>query len=242
MSTPRIAVSARALALVTASVLLLGACSTESSGAGGGDGAAPLPTIGLGSDTGSQFAVVADPDGVAQVVMIGDSITVGATDELVAGFESAGLPVEIGAQSGKRIDVSTGSNPSGTRVAELFSLGAGGGDDALWVVALGTNDIGQFSDPAEVEQEIRDLVAVVPPQAPLVWINTWFTDRPEATEMVNDAITTVMRERGNTTIGDWATLATVDGVLVSDGVHTTDAGAQMFADLVVGTVRTFEQR
>ena len=236
----------RSVALLLAA-FALGACSSDSTGSGSGGGAAaadgvdvPLPTIGLGSDTGSGRTVAADPDAITRVVMIGDSITVGAESFLLAGFEAAGLPVDIGAQSGKRIDVSGDVNPAGTRIAEQFAATAG--DDVLWVVALGTNDIGQYTEQADVEQEIRDLLTFVPVDAPLVWINTWFRDRPEETVMVNAAIESVMRGRGNATIGDWATLAPVEGVLTGDGVHPNENGAQVFADLVVGTSRNFLQR
>ncbi|MEL6892340.1 MAG: GDSL-type esterase/lipase family protein [Actinomycetota bacterium] len=251
-----------ALAVVFAGLIVLGACTTASTGsssdpgAGSGSGAGaaaagdavavPLPTIGLGSDTGSGSSNGADTadaaDGIERVVMIGDSITVGATPYLLDGFEAIGLPVEIGAKQGKRIDVNSNGNPGGTQIAQEFADGVGAGDDVLWVVALGTNDIGQYDDQADVETEIRELLAFVPDDAPLVWINTWFRDRPEATVMVNGAIESVLRGRGGATIADWATVAPGDGVLRDDGVHPNDDGAQLFADLVVGTVRTVLRR
>ncbi|MEM1333125.1 MAG: GDSL-type esterase/lipase family protein [Actinomycetota bacterium] len=243
------------VAPLVALTLVASACNSATTGSGaiGGapsvDGAGadsgvdvPLPTIGLGSDTGSSGGAVTDASGITRAVMIGDSITVGATPFLIERFGTVGLPVEIGAQEGKRIDVSWGSNPAGTRVAEQFVAGGvGTAGDAVWIVALGTNDIGQYAAQGEVEQEIRDLLAFVPSDAPLVWINTWFRDRPDATTMVNAAIESVMRERGNATIGDWSSVAPIEGVLRSDGVHPNDDGAAVFADLVVGTVRDFLQ-
>ncbi len=114
--------------------------------------------------------------------------------------------------------------------------------DELWVVALGTNDIGQYEAQADVEAEIRELLTVVPPDAALVWINTWFRDRPDFTAQVNAAIQTVMAERGNATIGDWASVAPTEGVLRSDGVHPNDDGAKVFAELVLATTRGFLAR
>lgn len=249
------AASTSTLALFLAGVALLIAsgCSVDSVSGTGTPGVAtadvvevPLPSIGFGSDTelGSSAQSV-DLTSVERAVMVGDSITVGSTPFLVEYFAAAGLPIEISAQEGKRINVSSATNPSGTRVAaELAAAAAsdGSSQDELWVVALGTNDIGQYADQAGVEAEIRELLAVVPADAPLVWINTWFRDRPEITVEVNAAIETVMTERGNAAIGDWASVASTEGVLRTDGVHPNDIGAKVFADLVVATTSGFLQR
>jgi len=243
----------RALALVAAALLVASGCTDNAASGTGTPGVAtaagadiPLPTIGLGSDTGSgSGALAVDASGVQRVVMVGDSITVGSTPYLVEYFAAAGLPIEIGAQEGKRINVSSSSNPSGTRVAEGLAATAaadGSTNDELWVVALGTNDIGQYDAQADVEADIRELLTAVPTDASLVWINTWFRDRPEFTAQVNAAIQTVMAERGNATIGDWASVAPTEGVLRSDGVHPNDDGAKVFAELVLATTRGFLQR
>lgn len=238
--------------LAAAALVVASGCTDDAASGTGAPGDAnaagadlPLPTIGLGSDTGSGSDSAVDAAGVQRVVMVGDSITVGSTPYLDEYFTAAGLPITIGAQEGKRINVSTSSNPSGTRVAgELATSAASDGStsDELWVVALGTNDIGQYGEQADVEAEIRELLTTVPADAPLVWINTWFRDRPEFTEQVNAAIRTVMAERGNATIGDWASVAPTDGILRSDGVHPNDDGAKVFAELVLATTRGFLQR
>lgn len=207
----------------------------------------PLPTIGLGADLGSisggtELRAI-DTGEVDSIVMIGDSITVGSTPYLEERFDLLGFDdVSITAQNGKRIGVSFGSNPSGADVA-TFIAGAreGDPDETLWVVALGTNDIGQYDGPEEVEAVIDGVLDSIPDEAPLVWIDTFFADRPESTVDVNTAIEQRLRDRGNATIGRWSQLAPIEGVLQNDGVHPRDDGAKAFAELVTTTVADFLQ-
>ncbi len=216
------------------------ACSTDPTDATD----VPLPTIGLGSDTGEGPAprptLAVEADQVERIAMIGDSITVGATPFLEEQFADLGIDASIDAQVGKRIDVTGGSNLAGTRIAAGVAeqLDADGFDDesVLWVVALGTNDIGQYAARDEVDAAIDDLLAEIPGDAPLVWINTYFADRPEQTAMVNEAIDWAVVRRGNATVGRWYDVAPTDGVLRSDGVHPNDDGAEVFATLVTATV------
>lgn len=243
--SPRLALSVACVAS------LLAACGANSDAADSGTPfeESPLPTIGLGTDLGSISGGTdirqIDTGSIDSIVMIGDSITVGSRDLLAERFDFLGLEnVSITAQTGKRMAVSFGDNASGANISEFVAAGqeeAGTVDDALWIVALGTNDIGQYSDQDEVESAIDAVLAPIPPDAPLIWINTYFADRPEQTDEVNAAIEARLRERGNATIGRWNELAPQEGVLRSDGVHPGQEGAIVFADLVVTTMIDFLQ-
>lgn len=188
---------------------------------------------------------------VDTVVMIGDSITVASTPALQAAFEDLGFDdIVIVAQQGKRTAVSFGDNPSGAEVARslldadeaVISLGESaislGEDhrDELWVIALGTNDIGQYSDPAERVGAVNELLSEVPPDVPLIWVDTYFRDRPEDAEAVNAMIASRLRQRGNATIAAWSGVAGDDGNLRDDGVHPRDVGTLAFATLVRDTI------
>jgi lysophospholipase L1-like esterase len=233
----------------------LGACTTTSSEASNGSGdevseatvEVPIPTIGLGS--GDLFAPsapepAADPGAVESIVMIGDSITVASTPELERQLDELGFDdVTIVAQQGKRIEESFGDNTGGALVADyLADEFAGGDDERLWIVALGTNDIGQYSDPSEVSAAVASVVDEVPDDAPLIWVDTYIEDRPDDTAAVNAAIAQAVTRRGNAAVGPWSAYASIDGVLSDDGVHPNDEGEIAFASVVTSTVAGFLER
>ncbi len=239
---------ARRLALLGLGLLTVAACTSTSSEAANDGPQAPLPTIGLGSDigqlSGGADVRAIDAGAVESVVMIGDSITVGATPALEEQFQQLGFgDVTIVAQQDKRIGQSFGDNSSGVDIATfLANQDDGAPEEQLWVVALGTNDISQYNGVDEVVPVIESLLAPIPDGAPVVWINTYFEDRPEDTAEVNAAIEQVITQRGNATIGPWSVYAPTEGVLRSDGVHPNSDGAVVFASVVTATVANFLQR
>jgi len=224
----------------------LSACSDETAGT-----SEPLPTIGLGSgldvegDPGALGAdgQVADGAGnIDSVVMIGDSITRGSQDELDERFEVLELNSVIEAQNNKRMVVSLNDNPGGAKVASFLADSDGTDGDhsnELWVVALGTNDVGQYASPDEIAGAVNEVLAAVPDDSPLVWVDTYFRDRPEQAEALNTIVRERVTKRGNSVIAPWTVFATSDGVLSDDGVHPTDEGAEVFAFIVTDTVRAF---
>lgn len=229
--------------------LVLGACATTASEASGGDAETPpLPTIGLGSQTGqiSGGADVRalDAEAVESIVMVGDSITTAAIPDLEAQYQSIGFDdVTIVSQPSKRMAVSFGNNTSGANIIEFIANETTDiePESRLWVVALGTNDISQYNDVDDVVAVIEEVIAPIPDDAPLIWINTYFGQRPEDTAEVNAAIDRVIAARGNATVGRWDQVAPTDGVLLADTVHPNDSGNAVFASLVVTTVANFLQ-
>jgi lysophospholipase L1-like esterase len=231
---------------------LLGAaaCTSTSSQASTNpnDPQAPLPTIGIGSDigqiSGGADVRAIDTGSVESIVMIGDSITVGAQPIIEEQFATLGFSeVTVIAQQDKRIGVTFANNSSGSDIATFVVGGSDHGDDEqLWVVALGTNDISQYSDVDDVVSAIDTVLEPIPEDAPLIWINTYFADRPEDTAEVNAAIEQAIGQRGNATIGRWSDIAPIDGVLRGDGVHPNTEGAKIFAGFVTTTVSNFLQR
>jgi lysophospholipase L1-like esterase len=242
--------------------LSMSACAGSTSSATGGD--APLPTIGLGSDIGEggQISGGAEVRAVGTteidtVVMVGDSITVASTPQLETMFEQLGFDnVVIESKVGKRTSLSFGSNPSGSQVAEnlvnfIHSLGgadtASADDDPfdhsneLWVVALGTNDIDQYSDPAERAAAINEMLQTVPDESPLIWVDTFFRDRPDGTAEINDTIRARVGQRDNSVIAPWSAVADDEGNLRTDGVHPREQGSIVFANVVGNAIIEFLQ-
>ena len=231
----------RAGALAAVAAMLLAACGPSTTGED-----ATANAAGLGVD-GDRAQV--DTDGVAvnsgdidSIVMIGDSITRGSTPALEESFGVLGVDADIHAQSGKRMAVSFGDNPSGSSVAEFIAGASDDHSDELWIVALGTNDIGQYSSPDEIAAAVNEVLAAVPDESALVWVDTYFRDRPEQQDIVNTIIRDRVTKRGNSVVAPWTEFATGEGVMSSDGVHPSDDGTEAFAFVVTDTTRAFLDR
>lgn len=235
----------RPIALL-AVALVAGACTSAQSSASPAD--EPLPTIGLDSEldpasvTGAADVRAIGADEVDTIVMIGDSITNASKDALAASFAELGFdePVIV-AQDGKRMAEDVGDNASGADVAALLTA-----DDEpdesraneLWIVALGTNDVGNY-DAAEAAAAVNEVLGRVPDDAPLVWVDTYFRDRSAAAAQLNQIISDRIERRGNAVVAAWSFFAGGDGVLRVDGVHPSTSGTEVFATVVTETAARF---
>ncbi|MEM8618148.1 MAG: GDSL-type esterase/lipase family protein [Actinomycetota bacterium] len=241
MLSPRHAV---ALAAAAAVVVTAGCGGDESVASNNG---APA-TIGLGSNidgtVGGIDGVAESADDVETIVMIGDSITYGAVPEIESRFTELGFDdVTIDAMPGKRISRDIVDNPAGSSVAAFIASGDDGQhDDELWIVALGTNDVGQYASAEEIAGAVDEVLDAVPDDVPLVWVDVFFRDRPDEAAQVNAIIRERLARRGNAVVAPWTEFAGADGVLVGDGVHTTDSGADTFAFVVTDSTRAFLDR
>lgn len=207
----------------------------------------PPPAIDVSGDPGAMSGAADDmADGAADidtVVMIGDSITRGATPDLDERYELLGLDHLIEAQNGKRMAVSGPDNPSGASIVEFLAAnGDGDHADEVWVIALGTNDIGQYAGPEDAAAAVNEILASVPDDAALVWVDTYFGDRATDAAALNSIIRDRVERRGDSAIAPWTAFAEDEGVLTGDGVHPTTDGADVFAFVVTDTVRAFLDR
>lgn len=215
---------------------------------------APPPTIGLGSEidhepgvdadevTADDGARAADADLIDTVVMIGDSITVGSTPALEERFEQLGFfDVTIEAENGKRIAQEVSGNPSGVSIADTLVATDVADDplEELWVVALGTNDIGAYAERDEVEAVVDEMLDAVPDDASLIWVDTYLPNDVEGSELVNDVVRERLADRGNAVVAPWSAVADRDGVLSSDMIHPSDQGSEVFAATVAATIDRF---
>lgn len=225
-------------------LVALTGCVADETGTTENGADVPPPAIAV---TGDPAAISGASDGLADdaaaidtVVMIGDSITKGATPALDERYELLGLDHLIAAQNGKRIAVSSPDNASGVSIARfLADNGDGDHTDEVWVVALGTNDVGQYSSPDEIAAVVNEILATVPDDAALVWVDIYFRDRAEAAAELNAIVRDRVARRGDSVIAPWTSFAPSEGVLTGDGVHPTSDGADVFAFVVTDTVRAF---
>ncbi len=223
------------------------AVGTTESGPTAVDAAVPPPAIGVSGDpaaiSGASESNADAANDIDSVVMVGDSITKGSMPYLDERFGLLGLDHLIEAENGKRMAVSSQNNPSGAAVAAfLAENGDGDHTDEVWVVALGTNDISQYSSPDDIAAAVNEVLSEVPDDAALVWVDTYISGRPEQTEAVNSIIRQRVERRGDSVIAPWTAFVEGDGVLTSDGIHPTNGGADVFAFVVTDTVRAFLDR
>jgi lysophospholipase L1-like esterase len=237
------AVRSSVVAVALVGALLVGCDASDST-------AEPAATIDLGADLavdgepgelGTHGEVASDPDRIDAVVMIGDSITKGSLPALDERFGQLGMSsITIEAENGKRMAVSSTQNPSGSSLAEFVAeMSDTDHSEELWIVALGTNDIAQYDSPDEIAAAVNEVLDRVPDEAPLVWVDTYFRDRPEQQELVNSIIRDRVERRGNSVVAPWSAFAAEDGVLTGDGVHPTPGGTEVFAFVVTDTARAF---
>ena len=218
-----------AAALVAVVAVGMAACSSDREAVS----APPFGTIAVAPVTipplASPSSTPAIP--VESVAMVGDSITAGSRVALEEGFAGLGLDdVEIDAVSGRRMLVD-GSISSGLDAVEEI---AESDPPDLWVIALGTNDVGNYRAD-EYGPAVAELLAAVPLDAPLIWVDTYLDGRPDDSAAFNDVLRMSLAARGRATVVDWSAIATEDDVL-ADGVHPSELGVQAFSDRVIAAV------
>ena len=177
---------------------------------------------------GSGAAVAAQPGGAPvaapasrHLMVIGDSIALGARPALVPAFERAGWTVGYDAET----------NRSTLAGAGVVARHAPDLDDTL-LISLGANDGG---NPTTFRQRVDDVMAAAS-SVPHVY---WLTVREVRPYYA--AVNRVLREAAgahpNLKIIDWnAATTTATGITAPDGLHLTPAGAGGMAFLVAGTV------
>jgi GDSL-like Lipase/Acylhydrolase family len=224
--TPRL--DRRTLLAIGALAVVAFACSE-----GDDAGLEPLSPLGTGGDPAGGEESGSQPT----VAVIGDSITFMSTDPLRADLSGIGLDVRaIDAQIGRRITAGEGGRPyPGTDIVEFI---ANSDPPDVWVIALGTNDIGQYADAEEFAVQVQALLDLLPDDAPLAWVDTWAGDRLEETRLVNDTLRAVVGERDNAVVVDWFSHGNDDGVVSDDQVHPTPDGTLVFGQVVADGVET----
>ena len=208
-----------------------------------GGGAAQVGTNGL--PTGAQDAApVTDADGereteglgvatdATSVVVVGDSITQGSADEIRYVLAAQGFTdVTVDGLTSRRITVGGGGAPeSGTQAIErLLDDGA---DPDVWIVALGTNDIGKYGSSDEYGAQVAELIDLLPDDRPLVWVDAYRDDYVDDSVVFDDALRAQLSDRDGTVVVSWFDVASADPSILRDGVHPKPAGRAMFAEVI----------
>lgn len=170
------------------------------------------------------------------VVMVGDSLTEGATVELESAIGDAGIALlRIDGATGRRITVGDETGPP-SGVTAIGDAVAAGLQPSVWVIALGTNDATLY--PADQHAAtISELLQALPADgAAVAWVNVYLRDFPDEAAAFNEALALALDERPFALVCDWAAAAAKSGLVAADGVHLTSEGSAAFATMIVDSL------
>ena len=172
--------------------------------------------------------------------VVGDSLTLSARDEIEAYLEGIGIEV-LAVDAAENRRMSRGSNPSpGVDAVERIA-GAEAPAPELWVIALGTNDVGALSAGDQFASDVADVVDAIPAGAPILWVDFWIRDRRDAVVAANEVLRAALAGRADTAVADWFSHGDDAGIVTTDGVHLTGDGQYMFAaTIAAATVDMFD--
>jgi hypothetical protein len=178
------------------------------------------PTLYVKSAAGVErwLTVIAPPNGLADALFLGDSIMVGSRKAVVRALP--GWATEFRA----KVSRTTEEGIDVARSLQDMSV-----HDVV-VVELGTNESVSDGFPAKIQR----MLAIVGSARLVVWV-TVHRD-VEITPQLNAEIGAAMRDLPNGLVVDWNAAVTTEDLL-ADGVHPTDAGQALMADLLSGPLQ-----
>jgi len=189
---------------------------------------------------GRSSPLVTAAPGQPDVVIVGDSITGGNTSFIAPTLRNAGLDVQLEALSARRIAVSfqfKGLRDSG--VSRVRALKAAGVAPELWVIQLGTNDLGVVQncncpDPIAFAGDIIDeLLTAIGPGVPIAWVTLLSENQQVATRWFNHAISIRAARDPYIVVVDWHALTVGRPDLFLDDVHPNVAGVRVLTQMYI---------
>lgn len=177
------------------------------------------------------------PERPRTVAVIGDSLTLSAQEEIIAAMVAAEMEVITvdGVESRRMVRGSREIEPGVDAIETVLAEG----DPGLWVIALGTNDVGSQVGADVFREEMDELLALLPPDAPVIWVDLWIRDLDDQIVDANQVIRSELAARqGVAAVVDWHAQAVNPGIIISDGVHLTNDGQVLFADSIVAAINT----
>jgi lysophospholipase L1-like esterase len=174
------------------------------------------------------------PPGCRQVVIIGDSLTIGAEPHHRAEMTAAGQEGVVDGRVSRRVGVTSDPTLSGILTAQR--LREDWNDADCWVIGLGNNDIYvNATDVARSAAIIDQQVAAIPERARIWWINISDTRTPTSVARAaafNQALADRASRDPGFEVVDWASLLAANPGWSTDGVHVVTTGYRARAALV----------
>ena len=150
------------------------------------------------------------------IVVVGDSLTVASRRYLQLLADKSGYEIQIDAVSGRK-------TASGINALKKLEIPFG----ATVVVALGTND---SNDSPNYRATIDELIAVVPPGSPVVWLTSY---RKKPLDNLARALRDAQLQHPRLSVADWVSvLESRKDWFSGDNVHYTPAGNEAFANFI----------
>lgn len=168
------------------------------------------------SDTAQQTTTTTSTSS-GSVSMIGDSLMVGATQNIKASIPGVYIDAKVGRQQSAGYNIVSDMKVSGNL-----------GDKV--VIELGTN--GPFS-----ESDGQKLIDNIGSDKKIYWVNTYGPSLSWYAES-NAVIAKLCNSNSNVTLIDWCSVGSSNQSLFgSDGIHLTDDGYKKFAKLICDAVK-----
>ena len=173
--------------------------------------------------------------GCMRVVILGDSLTVGAAKYHRLQLENASLVGTVDGRIGRR--VAKTSDPTMSGVLSAARIRRDWGDADCWVVALGTNDyyVGWSDTVAEVTRLIEQQLGAITPDARVWWVNVRDASSTAAlagSQRFNQALVDRAAVDDRFQVVDWYSLFRANAGWSGDGIHVGTAGSIARAALV----------
>ena len=216
--------------LALGAVLVAGCSSTRSSAGNGNIPGKVIDVLPGGTISSSRGAITS-------VAMVGDSITEGSAKVLTSTLAGAGVDdLVIEGKRSRRIEVGNGKGDAPlSGIITVYNLLALGVQPDAWVMQLGTNDVGSYSNADEYGALIDKITGMLPDSTPLVWVNTYRKQYLDDTILFNTVLSDRIEARRSAAIADWFTVASApeQNVLRNDGLHPNDNGQLALSLLVL---------
>ena len=158
--------------------------------------------------------------------------------------QSVGLDAQVEGLSARRIAVSfqfQGYRDSG--IERIRALRASGVDPDLWVIQLGTNDLGAVkncgcADPVAFAGDLIDrLLEELPANRPVAWVTVLYRDDYDLTNTFNEALRRRAATNPYMRLIDWARLSLQRPDWFIDPVHQSIDGVVRFTQMYVDDIR-----
>ena len=205
------------------------------------DAGQPVPDSGdaTGGESSSSSAGVTSPDVTASdgrpvlpatVAVVGDSLTLSAKTQIEEALTALGMEVVgFDAVESRRMVHEAVGIPPGVQAIDAILESA---SPDLWVIALGTNDVGVSASTEMFTADMDTLLAHLPASTPVMWVDTFIRQHKDAVEQANAAIRTAIDERPGSHVVDWYIHGEEPGIVTIDGVHLTRRGQARFAESI----------
>jgi len=164
------------------------------------------------------------------VALVGDSLALSAEEDIWSVLQAASMDVSgFDARENRRTNKSLDDLTSGAEaVTELQATI----DPDLWVIALGTNDVGGQESAAAFRADVDELLGLIPSGVPVIWVDVWIESRVEGSVEANDVLREAAAARPAMSVINWFQFGDDPGIINDDGVHLSGDGQMKFASAI----------